>query len=491
MARPLGKRHARDVRAQILQALQLETQNHLAEADRLYAGILESDPTNFYALYRRAILCAGRGDDIEALRLIQAAMKRSVTVEVLGDCAVILDRLGRSAEAMETYDRALILDPGNVLALLHRGRLFTRLGQHAKAAATLEKLLARSPDHADAHESLGHALVQLGRHRDAIASFERAVALAPDNANAHFNLALALLLLGDFEAGWAEYEWRFRTEGLKASRSIYPQPHWDGVEPLAGKTIQVYTEQGLGDSIMFVRYAPMLAAQGATVIAGLLPQAKVLMTEMSGVVPLAPGDPLPAFDIQAPLLSLPYLLKTRIDTIPADVPYIRPRADRVATWRDRLPRGKKLTAGVVWAGGKDFKGDHNRSIALQRFETLFDAAGIGFVSLQRELRAGDAARLRQWPDVVHVGEQLADFADTAAIISMLDLVISVDTSVAHLAGAMARPVWILLPMVPDFRWLLDRTDSPWYPTARLFRQSKLGDWDSVLANVKAALSALV
>jgi tetratricopeptide (TPR) repeat protein len=479
------------VRAQILQGLQLEAEKRLAEADRLYAGILESDPSNFYALYRRAILCAGRGDDIEALRLIQAAMKRSVTVEALGDCAVILDRLGRSAEAMETYDRALILDPHNVLALLHRGRLLTKLGQFARAAATFEKLLARSPDHAEGHNSLGHLLIQLGRHREAVVSFKRAIALEPDNANAHFNLALALLLLGDFEPGWTEYEWRFRTEGLKASRSVYPQPHWDGVESLAGKTIHLYTEQGLGDSIMFVRYAPMVAAMGATVIAGLLPQAKVLASEIIGVTPVAPGDPLPSFDIQAALLSLPYLLKTRLDTIPADVPYIRPRPDRVEIWRDRLPRDRKATVGVVWAGGKDFKGDHNRSIALQRFETLFDAAGIGFVSLQRDLRAGDAARLRQWPDVVHLGEQLADFADTAAIISMLDLVISVDTSVAHLAGAMARPVWILLPMVPDFRWLLDRTDSPWYPTARLFRQSKLGDWDGVLANVKVALSALV
>jgi Flp pilus assembly protein TadD len=490
MARSIGKRRERDLRAQILQGLHLETEKRLDEAERIYSAILESDPTNFYALYRLAIFCAGRGDDIEALRLIQAAMKRSVTAEVAGDCAVILDRLGRSAEAMATYDRALILDPNNVLALLHRGRLFTKLGQHAKAAACFEKLLARSPNQADAHSSLGHSLVQLGRHREAVASFARAIALEPANADAHFNLALALLTLGDFEHGWKEYEWRFRTEGLAPSRSTYPQPHWDGVEPLEGKTIQLYTEQGLGDSIMFVRYAPMLAARGASVIAGLLPQAKVLVTEISGVTAIAPGDPLPAFDLQCPLLSLPHLLGTRLETIPADVPYIWPRADRVAAWRDRLPRDKKPTVGVVWAGGKDFKGDHNRSIALQRFEALFDAPGISFVSLQRDLREGDAEKLRQRPDVVHFGEQLSDFADTAAIISMLDLVISVDTSVAHLAGAMAKPVWILLPLVPDFRWMLDRTDSPWYPTARLFRQPQLGDWDSVLANVKAALSDL-
>jgi hypothetical protein len=240
---------------------------------------------------------------------------------------------------------------------------------------------------------------------------------------------------------------------------------------------------------MFARYAPILAARGASVVLGVLPAAKVLMTEMSGVTTVAPGDPLPSFDIQAPLLSLPYLLKTRIETIPASVPYLRPRADRLDTWRDRIPHDKKLTVGVVWAGGRDFTGDRNRSISLQKFETLFDVSGASFVSLQRDLRDGDAERLRPRPDVVHFGEQLTDFADTAAVISMLDLVISVDTSVAHLAGAMGKPVWILLPFAPDFRWMLDRTDSPWYPTARLFRQSTIGDWEGVLVNVKAALSA--
>jgi Flp pilus assembly protein TadD len=491
MARPIGKRRPLDFRAQLLQGLQLETQNRLEEAERLYLVILAADPANSFALYRLAIICAKRGNDIEALRLIQAAMKKSVTVEVVGDCALILERLGRTAEAIETYDRALILSPDNVVVLLHRGKLLTKLGQPAKAAASLEKLLALSPNHAEAHNALGHALGDLGRQREAIASFRRAIAFEPDNAGAHFNLALVLLTLGDFEAGWAEYEWRFRVEGMAASRSPFPQPHWDGVESLEGKTINLYTEQGLGDSIMFARYAPILAARGASVVLGVLPAAKVLMTEMSGVTTVAPGDPLPSFDIQAPLLSLPYLLKTRMETIPASVPYLRPRADRLDTWRDRIPHDKKLTVGVVWAGGRDFTGDRNRSISLQTFETLFDVSGVSFVSLQRDLRDGDAERLRPRPDVVHFGEQLTDFADTAAVISMLDLVISVDTSVAHLAGAMGKPVWILLPFAPDFRWMLERADSPWYPTARLFRQSMIGDWEGVLVNVKAALSAHV
>jgi hypothetical protein len=205
---------------------------------------------------------------------------------------------------------------------------------------------------------------------------------------------------------------------------------------------------------------------------------------------VAPGDPLPPFDLQCPLLSLPYLLKTSLETIPADVPYLRPRADRVDAWRDRVPRDRRPNVGVVWAGGRDFKGDRNRSIGLQQFQALFDVPGISFVSLQRDLRDGDAERLQQQPDVLHLGGRLTDFADTAAVISMLDLVISVDTSVAHLAGALGKAVWILLPAVADFRWMLDRADSPWYPTARLFRQLKSGDWDDVLAKVKAELSKL-
>jgi tetratricopeptide (TPR) repeat protein len=201
MARHIGKRNLRDFRAELLQGLRLEQESRLQEAEQVYADILKAEPTNFYALYRRAICCATRGDDLEALGLIQAALKRNATTEAAADCGVILERLGRAAEAIETYDRALILNPNNPLALLHRGKLFTTLGQHAKAVASFERLLARHPDHAEAHNSLGHLLVQLGRHREAIAAFTRAMALDPDSANAHFNRALALLLLGDFEAG--------------------------------------------------------------------------------------------------------------------------------------------------------------------------------------------------------------------------------------------------------------------------------------------------
>jgi hypothetical protein len=225
-----------------------------------------------------------------------------------------------------------------------------------------------------------------------------------------------LLTLGDFDGGWAEYEWRFGIEGLVNSRSTYSQPHWDGAVPLVGKTILLYTEQGLGDSIMFVRYAPMLASQGASVIVGVLPAVKRLMSEIGGVTILAPGDPLPSFDLQCPLLSLPYLLNTRVETIPANVPYLQPRSDWVDAWRDRIPRNKRLRIGVVWAGGRDFASDATRSILLRQFETLFDVPDVTFISLQRELRDGDAERLLRWSDVVHFGDKLDDFADTAAVI---------------------------------------------------------------------------
>jgi Flp pilus assembly protein TadD len=353
MARPIGKRRARDFRPQILQGLQLETEQRLDDAERIYLAVLDEEPTNSYALYRRAILLAGRKDNVEALRLIQAAMKGGATTDMVADCARILERFERLEEALAAYDRALILNPNNDPALLDRSKLLTRLGQHAKAAAGLERLLARAPNHSEAHNSLGHLRIQLDRHREAVACFERAVALDPNNASAEFNLALALLLLGDFEAGWERYESRFRTEVLASSRSVFPQPHWDGVEPLEGKALHLYTEQGLGDCIMFLRYAPIMAARGASVVVGVLPPVKVLADEMSGITAVIPGDPLPAFDLQAPLLSLPRLLKTRLDTVPANVPYIYARADRVERWRERVPRGKRLTVGVVWAGGRE------------------------------------------------------------------------------------------------------------------------------------------
>jgi tetratricopeptide (TPR) repeat protein len=490
MPKPLGKKNRQDFREQIVEALQFEQAGRIEDAQLVYNAILKIDPRHSLALYRRAIYIAKRGNDIEALRLIRDAMKTNFMPQIAGDCGVILERLGRDDEAIEIYNRALVANPNDSAIQLNRANAFVKTQRYAQAAASFEKYLAQHPNDAKTHNLHGLALGNAGRHREAMEAFTRAIALEPDNADMHFHRALELLTLGDFEAGWEEYEWRFASDGVANSRSPHPQRHWDGVEPLAGKTILLYTEQGLGDSIMFGRYGLEFAARGANVYLGVLPPVKILFEEMPGVKAIAPGDQVAPFELQCPLLSAPYFLKTRIDSIPAKVPYIVPRPNWIEMWKPRLPQTGSKTVGVVWAGGLDFKGDKTRSIALKQFATLFDLPGINFVSLQRDLREGDADILSSHTNVLRIGEQVADFADTAAIISMFDLVISVDTSVAHLAGAMAKPVWILLPVNPDFRWMLERSDSPWYPTARLFRQPRFGDWDSVLADVKQALAQL-
>jgi len=395
---------------------------------------------------------------------------------------------------METYDRALIVDPNNVLALLH-------------SRPTVSRSSGNMPRRRPASKNCWHDLRPcrsahaLGQFADPARTpsggdrvLARAIALGADNADAHFQLALALLTLGDFDAGWSEYEWRFRTEGLKASRFDLPSA---AIGTAWSPRRQDHSSLHRAGARRFHHVRALRSnwwpALGATVHRpACCRRPRCWPTRSSGVTPIAPGDPLPSvrhFRLRCSACLI--LLKTRIDTIPANVPYIRPRATGLRLGADRLPRGKKPTVGVVWGGGKEFKGDHNRSIALQRFEALFDASGVSFVSLHARPARGEmpnGCAMAGRPACR--GGSSTDFADTAAIISMLDLVISVDTSVAHLAGAMAKPVWILLPLVPDFRWQLDRSDSPWYPTARLFRQPKAGDWDGVLANVKSALSEL-
>jgi Glycosyltransferase family 9 (heptosyltransferase) len=305
------------------------------------------------------------------------------------------------------------------------------------------------------------------------------------------HLGLLRLLTGDFAGGWPQYEWRWKTHPLAAAKRDFAQPLWRGVEPIAGKTILIHSEQGFGDAIQFCRYVPLLAARGARVILEVERPLLGLMRELAGVaMVVAKGDALPDCDLQCPLLSLPLAFGTQIETIPSQTPYLAAPVPAASSWSARL--GPKLgpnprpRIGLAWSGRPTYRNDHIRSISLHALLPLLDVDAT-FVSLQKDVRSEDVALLQQRRDILHFGDALADFSDTAALISQLDLVISADTAVAHLAGALARPVWILLPFVPDWRWLLDRDDSPWYPTARLFRQSQARKWGEVVETIRAAL----
>ncbi len=397
-----------------------------------------------------------------------------------------LRELARPTEALACFDRAVELQDGYTEAFNNRGNALLELNRPADALADYDKALAGKPDFSFALVNRGNALRYLHRYDEAIDSFDRAVAIEPELAEAHWNKALLCLSIGDYERGLPGYEWRWRRAGEAAPRN-FAQPQWTG-EDLRGKTILLHAEQGFGDSIQMLRYLPLIRAQGASVVLELPDALMPLLGEIA--VPLfARGAVLPPFDVHCPLMSLPLAFGTRVGTIPAAVPYLHVDEDRREKWQTRLPRGDALRVGLVWSGKPTHKNDHNRSVPLALLRPLLAAPGFEFVSLQREYRDSDLAELGLYPGLLRLESELADFADTAAAIQQCDLVIAVDTAVAHLAGALAKPLWVLLPAVLDWRWMLERDDSPWYPTARLFRQPQIGDWDSVMARLGEALAS--
>jgi tetratricopeptide (TPR) repeat protein len=396
--------------------------------------------------------------------------------------------LKRPAEALASFDRALALRPDDAAALHNRGNALESLDRPEEALASFDRALALRPEYADALNNRGNALRTLNRPREALASFDRALAIRPDYPDAHWNSGLASLLLGDFARGWPEYEWRWQVPALRQPVRPFGQPRWHGAEPLVGRTIFVYAEQGLGDTIHFCRYARLLAARGARVVLEVQPALKALLKELAGVHTLiSRGEALPEFAFQCPLLSLPLAFRTDLGSIPAEPHYLVPDQQRVQAWQTRLGMRTGMRVGLVWAGNPTLGNDRTRSVSLQML-TRLAIPGVHLISLQKELRDGDREFLAAHPEIFHLGDELTDFADTAAVMASLDLVISVDTAAAHLAGALGRPVWILQRFAPDFRWLLDREDSPWYPSARLFRQPRFGDWDSVIDQLALALA---
>jgi hypothetical protein len=370
------------------------------------------------------------------------------------------------------------------------------LRRHAEAETCAREALRLRPDYADAHSNLGMVLFDLRRLLEAETSYREALRLEPDFPQAHMNLSSALLITGRFEEGWEEHEWRWKARHMAGGARGFSAPLWSGEVLGEGGVLLLHAEQGLGDTLQFCRYAPLAAARARVVLEVQAPLAR-LLSSLPGVSQvIARGEALPAFDAQAPLLSLPRAFGTTIETVPARVPYLAADPDQAAAWGRRLAALPGLKVGLCWAG-EPRAGfpelaaiDARRSISLAALAPLAKVAGVSFVSLQKGAPAAQAADPPPPMALFDYTAELADFADTAALVENLDLVISVDTSVAHLAGAMARPVWLLNRFDTCWRWLLDRQDSPWYPTLRLFRQTTPGDWTSVIADLRQALHTL-
>jgi tetratricopeptide (TPR) repeat protein len=461
------------------------------EALASYDAVLRIQPRHADALYHRGLVLLALQRPAEALASYdQALALRPNHAEALNNRANTLHVLNRAVEALAGYDQALAIRPDYAEALYNRGVVLQELRRPAEALASLDRTLAVKPDHVDALNNRGIVLRDLQRHAEALASYDRALAIEPDNAETHVNRSCLQLLLGDLDRGWEEFEWRWRVRETAPWRRDFAEPLWLGEAPLAGRTILLHAEQGFGDAVQFVRYATLVAASGAEVVLEVPPPLTALLARIEGVSRvIGRGEQLPAFDCHCPLLSLPLAFKTALATIPGRVPYLFASEDRSIRWRQRLPPSGKRRVGIAWAGNPMFKGDQTRSPGLARLCPLLSVAGVEFLSLQKDLRTGDRELLASHPLVTHLGDTVEDFGDTAALMAGVDLVITSDTSVAHLAGALGRPVWVLLQHVPDWRWLLGRDDSPWYPTARLFRQPAIGDWDSVIRQVMTRLSA--
>jgi len=460
-----------------------------ADALASFDKALALDPHHVDAL-------GNRGDVLLTLRRPADALACFETIlaaapghrEARANRGVALAALGRYPEAVADFDAVLAAGPQPIVAC-NRGNALAALGRHADAVASYDSTLALIPNHVAAWSGRGVSLQALNRHADAIASFDRALALAPDYADAHFNRSLALLAIGDYAQGQAEYEWRWKRSGAEAFRKHFPRPLWLGESPLNGRTILLHAEQGLGDTIQFVRYVALLARAGASVVLEVHPELKPLLSRLDGVKHvIALGEPRPPHDVHCPLGSLPRALKTTLAAVPADIPYLAADPDRVARWRPRLDAFGGPRVALVWAGNPAHPNDRNRSLPLEKLGPLWASGRARVVSLQRDLRPGDAEAVAAAP-VLDLGRDLADFDDTAAVLACCDRVIAVDTAVAHLAGALGRPLWVLLPFSSDWRWTAAAERSPWYPAARLYRQPQPDDWASVIARVAADLPA--
>lgn len=460
-------------------AVEHQQQGRWADAERIYREVLARQPDHPDALHLLGVLHAQTGNAPAAAALIARAIARNPLAPAYhNNLGNVMQDLGRLEESLLCYEEALKQAPDYFEAWVNRGNALNKLDRFAEALACYLEAQRLRPEEPSVYVNLARALVEEGLLEDALACTAEALRLDPENAQAHAVRALALLLAGDLARGFAEYEWRWRMEFQR--RRDFVQPAWDG-SPLAGRRILLHSEQGLGDTIQFLRYAPLVAARGGRVVIECQRALLELAASVEGVEQVvAAGDPLPEFDVHAPLLSLPRIMGTTLQTIPNRVPYLAaPRRPAAPP----LPWEGRLRVGLAWAGNPAHANDRRRSLDLAALAPLGEVEGVSLISLQGGARAEQAERPPAGLRLERLPPPWNGLPWLAAVIERLDLVITVDTMYAHLAGALGRPVWVLLPFAPDWRWMLGRTDSPWYPTMRLFRQRSRGAWAAVIENV--------
>ncbi len=465
-----------------------------ADAEAAYRGVLEAEPAHLDALVNLGYALGEQERFDEAEACYERARSVSPHVpEIHHNLGNILREKGRFEEALASYDEAIRLRPDYVKAHVNRGIALVARGRIPEAAWSLRRAVELQPDFAEAHNSLAHVLSVEGRLDEALHEFERAIDLKPSYPDAHWNRSLLWLLRGDYERGWPAFEWRWRCNRTLPMPPIR-QPRWDGSD-ITGKTILLHAEQGLGDTLHFVRYAPLVKERGARVILQCQGVLIPLLARTPGIDEFIPwGEPNPHCDVWLPLMSLPAVFGTTLKTVPAEVPYLHADPARIEHWKRELAAVEGFRVGIAWQGSPRHPWDRHRSVSLSLFEPLSRVPGVHVVSLQKGQSDEQSAALARPFPLIRFGE-LVDrggaFTDTAAIIKNLDLVITIDSAIAHVAGGLGVPVWIVLHRTPDWRWMLDREDSPWYPTAVLFRQKSFGAWEEVFQRVREELGRLV
>jgi Tfp pilus assembly protein PilF len=459
----------------------------LAQAEQVYRELIRQNASVTEAWYLLGAIAQLQGKPADSLSFYQRALRLAPNhVEARNNLGVALQAIGRIEQAEACFRESIRQRPGFADAYSNLGNVLQDRGMIDEAIDCYHQAIQLKPDYLDAHNNLGNAFRAKRQSAEALKWYEEALRKSPNHSQVRVSRALLWLQLGQFKQGFAEYEWRLQCK--EYAIPAFSQPMWDG-SPLDGRAILIYGDHGMGDTLQFIRYAPQVKARGGRVIATVREPLARIIASCPGVESVIPeGAPLPEYAVYIPAMSLPRVFGTTLESIPAQVPYLTADPALIERWGEQIGRDARFRIGIAWQGNPSYARDRQRSFPLTLFEPIARLDGVRLYSLQKDSGTEQIAAASSRFAVTDLGSRLTDFMDTAAVMMNLDLVISPDTSIVHLAGALGVPVWVALPFESDWRWLLDRDDSPWYPTMRLFRQTRAGDWGDVFRRITEALA---